>query len=98
MTSPILYSSPCSVERHSDAQCQHFECTETLIVLVGIYLLLKNITGILRNRATDTHSEYVILIPLPWQEWFREDTAISPLYVHELSCIMTSYQGGFPQI
>jgi hypothetical protein len=40
MTCPTLYSLPCSAERRSDTQCQHSECTETLIGLVGIYLLL----------------------------------------------------------
>ena len=45
-TCPTLYSPPCSAERHSDTQCWHFKCTETQIVLVGIYLLLQNISEI----------------------------------------------------
>ena len=24
------------------------------------------------TKATDTHSEYVILIAIPWKRWFRE--------------------------
>jgi len=30
MTSPTLYSWPCSAQRHSDTQCQHSDCTRYL--------------------------------------------------------------------
>jgi hypothetical protein len=50
------------------------------------------------TKAIDTHSEYVILIPLPRQQWFREGASILPLYVHCLSFILTCYQGGVPQV
>ena len=35
--------------------------------------------------ATDTHSEYVIIIAFPRQEWFRERASMLRLYVHCLS-------------
>jgi hypothetical protein len=38
------------------------------------------------TKATDTHLEYVILIALPWQQWFSECASMLPLYVHCLSC------------
>ena len=34
------------------------------------------------TKATDTHSEYVILIALPWQYWLREHATVLRLYVH----------------
>jgi hypothetical protein len=37
-------------------------------------------------KATDTHSEYVILIAFPRQEWLSERTSMLLLYVHCLSC------------
>ena len=40
------------------------------------------------TTATDTHSEYVILIALPRQEWFRERATLLLLYVH--ACRVTS--------
>jgi hypothetical protein len=39
------------------------------------------------TKATDTHSEYVILIAFPRQKWFRERASILCLYVHCLSCL-----------
>jgi len=50
------------------------------------------------TKAIDTHSEYVILIPLPRQRWFREGVSMLRLYIHCLSSILTCYQGGIPQI
>jgi hypothetical protein len=29
------------------------------------------------TKATDTHSEYVILATFPWQQWLRESTSMS---------------------
>jgi hypothetical protein len=49
------------------------------------------------TKATYTHSEYVIIIPLPGQQLFREHASMSRSYVHCLSCILTGYQGGTPQ-
>jgi hypothetical protein len=50
------------------------------------------------TKATDTHSEYVILIAFPEQLWFRERTSMLRLYVHCLSfsylyvhCLSCSY-------
>ena len=37
-------------------------------------------------KATDTHSEYVILIAFPRQQWLRERALSITLYVHCLSC------------
>jgi hypothetical protein len=34
------------------------------------------------TEATDTHSEYVILIALPRQHWLREHTSMLRLYVY----------------
>jgi hypothetical protein len=38
------------------------------------------------TKATDTHSEYVILIAFPWQQWLHEHTSVLRLYAHCLSC------------
>jgi hypothetical protein len=38
------------------------------------------------TKATDTHSEYVILIAYPQQQWLRERASILHSYVHCLSC------------
>ena len=38
------------------------------------------------TKATDTHSEYAILIAFPRQQWLRERASIARLYVHCLSC------------
>ena len=38
-------------------------------------------------KATDTHSEYVILIAFPGQEMQRESASVLLLYVHCLSCL-----------
>jgi hypothetical protein len=34
------------------------------------------------TKATDTHSEYVILIAFPRQQWLRERALVLCLYVH----------------
>jgi hypothetical protein len=38
------------------------------------------------TKATDTHSEYVILIAFPRQQWLHEHASILCLYVRCLSC------------
>jgi hypothetical protein len=38
------------------------------------------------TKATDTHSEYVILIASPLQRWLRQDAAVLHFYIHCLSC------------
>ena len=38
------------------------------------------------TTATDTHSEYVILLAFPRQPWLRERASMLHLYVHCLSC------------
>jgi len=38
------------------------------------------------TKATNTHSEYEILIASPLQRWLRQDTSLLRLYVHCLSC------------
>ena len=38
------------------------------------------------RKATDKHSEYVILPAFPPQQWVRERSSILHLYVHCLSC------------
>jgi len=40
------------------------------------------------TRATDTHSEYVILIAFLRQQWFHERTAMLRLQVHYPYCFM----------
>jgi hypothetical protein len=42
------------------------------------------------TKATDTQSEYVILIAFPQQQWLRERTSILHLYVHCVPCVVTS--------
>jgi len=37
-------------------------------------------------KATDTHSEYVIFIVIPLQQWLYERASLLRLYVHCLSC------------
>jgi hypothetical protein len=39
------------------------------------------------TKATDAHSECVILIAFPRQQWIREHTSMLRLYVHCLSCV-----------
>jgi hypothetical protein len=39
-------------------------------------------------KATNTHSEYVILIPFPRQQWLHEFASV--LYVHCLACFSYS--------
>jgi hypothetical protein len=38
-------------------------------------------------KATDTHTECVILIALPHQHWLRERASVLRFYVHCLCCI-----------
>jgi hypothetical protein len=40
------------------------------------------------SKATDTHSEYEILIAFPWQQWLRLNFT---LYVHGLSGVLQHY-------
>jgi hypothetical protein len=37
------------------------------------------------TEATDTHSECVILITFPQQQWLRERALMFPLHAHRLS-------------
>jgi hypothetical protein len=39
------------------------------------------------NKATDTHSEYGIVIDFPRQQLLRQRASMLRLYVHFLSCI-----------
>jgi len=41
------------------------------------------------TKATDTHSEYVILIAFSPQQWLRERASVVSLYVHCLSCVFS---------
>jgi len=40
------------------------------------------------TKATDTHSEYVILIAYPRQQWLREESSMLLLYLHCRSCCL----------
>jgi len=42
------------------------------------------------NKTSDTQSEYVILMAVPQQKGFREQTPILLLHVHFLSCCVPS--------
>jgi hypothetical protein len=42
------------------------------------------------TKTTDTHSEYVILIGFPRQQWLREGASVLLLYVYILSFQSTS--------
>jgi hypothetical protein len=33
-------------------------------------------------KATDTHSEYVVLIAFPWQQWLRERVSMLRCYAY----------------
>jgi len=45
------------------------------------------------NNATDTYSEYVILIYFPQQKWLRERASILRLYLHCLChCFRFKYK------
>ena len=41
------------------------------------------------TKATDTHSEYVILIAFPRQQWLRERASVLRLYVYCLTYPIT---------
>jgi hypothetical protein len=38
------------------------------------------------TKAKNTHSEYVILIAFPWEQWLSERASVLCLYLHCLSC------------
>jgi len=38
------------------------------------------------TKVTDIHSDYLILIAGPWQQWLRERGSMLSLYVHCLLC------------
>ena len=38
------------------------------------------------NKATDTHSEYVIPTAVPWQQWCCGHLSLLYMYVYCLSC------------
>jgi len=40
------------------------------------------------TKATDTHSEYTILIARPRRQWLRERASMLRLYIHLLSCYL----------
>jgi hypothetical protein len=41
-------------------------------------------------KATNTHSEYVIRVAFPRQQWLRERASVLSLYLHYLSCLQMS--------
>jgi hypothetical protein len=47
------------------------------------------------TKATDTHSEYIILTAFPMQQWLRERALILHLYVHCLSCLIFLFNASF---
>ena len=51
--------------------------------------------GCWKTRASYTHSEYVILIAFPRQDWLRERASMLRLYVHCLSCFSSPEQTDF---
>jgi hypothetical protein len=48
--------------------------------------------GFLITKATDTHSECVILIAFPRQQWLLERASVLRVYVHCLSCQPFKYR------
>ena len=44
-----------------------------------------------KTKATKTHSEYVILIAFPLQQWLHERTSILPLHVYIIYCYSQKY-------
>jgi hypothetical protein len=47
------------------------------------------------TKATDTHSEYLIRIAFPRQQWLRERASILRLYAHCLSCCTVNNASSF---
>jgi hypothetical protein len=47
------------------------------------------------TKATNTHSEYVILIPFPQQQWLRINVT---LYLHRLSRLFSCYRSAVSDI
>ena len=47
------------------------------------------------TKATNTHSEYVILIAFQSQKWLHEFSSMLRLYVYRLSCYSRNWGGGF---
>jgi len=43
------------------------------------------------TKAKNTHSEYVILIAFPWQQWLRERASVLRLFVYYLSGFKRSH-------
>jgi hypothetical protein len=39
------------------------------------------------TKATDTHSEYIIIDAVPQQQWLRERASVLRLHLHCLSCL-----------
>jgi hypothetical protein len=48
------------------------------------------------DKATDTHSEYVILMAFPRPQLFGEQASMLRLYVHCLPCFLILTQGRTP--
>jgi hypothetical protein len=49
------------------------------------------------TKATDTHSEFVILIAFPWQQWLRERASMLHLYAHCLFFFRLCPCSGIPK-
>ena len=47
--------------------------------------------GCWRTKATNTHSECVILIAFPRQQWLHDSTSVLRLWVHCLSCFKVQF-------
>jgi hypothetical protein len=46
-------------------------------------------------KATNIHSEYVILFSFPRQQWLRERASMLRLYAHCLSCFFIAWSSYF---
>jgi len=40
------------------------------------------------TKATDTHSEYVILIPFPWQQWLHKRASVLCFMYSYIACLV----------
>ena len=51
--------------------------------------IIRHMRSVCRiTMATDIHSEYVIIIAFPRQQWLCERASMLRLYVHYLSCYL----------
>jgi len=61
-------------------------CTVFFYCFVYVYLFLYVLPCRLKSKATDTHSQYVVLTVFPPQQRLHERAVMLRVYVHCVSC------------